>query len=27
LEAQGFSLVSEDVQEGNRIHLRLRRVA
>jgi hypothetical protein len=27
LEAQGFSLVSEEVQEGNRIHLRLRRMA
>ena len=26
LEEQGFSLVSEDVQEGNRIHLRLRRM-
>jgi hypothetical protein len=26
LEAQGFSLVSEEVQEGNRIHLRLRRM-
>ncbi|MCP4398204.1 MAG: DUF1257 domain-containing protein [bacterium] len=27
LEAQGFSLVSEDLEEGNRIHLKLRRVA
>jgi hypothetical protein len=27
LEEQGFSLVSEDVQEGDRIHLRLRRMA
>ena len=27
LEAQGFALVSEEVQEGNRIHLRLRRMA
>jgi hypothetical protein len=27
LEKQGFSLVEEEVQEGNRIHLRLRRMA
>lgn len=27
LEAQGFSLVSEEVQGRNRIHLRLRRMA
>lgn len=27
LEAQGFSLVSEEIQEGNRIHLKLRRMA
>jgi hypothetical protein len=27
LEAQGFSLVSEEVQEGDQIHLRLRRMA
>ncbi len=27
LEQQGFSLVSEEVQEGNRIHLKLRRTA
>jgi hypothetical protein len=27
LEEQGFSLISDDVEEGNRIHLRLRRIA
>ena len=27
LEAQGFSLVSEDLEEGKRIHLKLRRAA
>ncbi len=26
LETQGFSLITEEVQEGNRIHLRLRRM-
>jgi hypothetical protein len=26
LEEQGFSLASEEVQEGNRIHLQLRRI-
>jgi len=26
LEEQGFSLISEEVQEGNRIHLQLRRM-
>lgn len=26
LEEQGFSMVSEEVEEGNRIHLRLRRM-
>jgi len=27
LEAQGFSLVSEEIEEGSRIHLKLRRMA